>query len=202
MDLDGWELDEDLRHAERLLGRPQGMRPAEKVKPSGPTYRLDASHSAPTGRHQPAAAVRSAREPVAAQAKRRPSWAAWTTLCLGLMAFLCGAVLLGWSFVAERSDLWNIGLPLTLGGQVGLLFGLVLQLERLWQNSRHAADKLDAVDEQLHDLKRTTAMLGTTHSSAAVAFYSHMAEGANPQLLLADLKGQLDLLAIKLSREK
>ena len=39
-------------------------------------------------------------------------------------------------------------------------------------------------------------MLNVTHSSAAQAFYAHMADEASPQTLLADLKGQIDLLAI------
>jgi hypothetical protein len=35
-----------------------------------------------------------------------------------------------------------------------------------------------------------------------VAFYSHLADGASPQLLLTDLKSQLDLLAMKMAREE
>ncbi len=130
----------------------------------------------------------------------RGSLLAWTVLSLGLMAFACGAVLLAWSFVAHRPQLWNLGMPITVGGQVGLLLGLVLQLERIWQNSRYAARKLDEVDSQLHHLERATTMLNVTHSSAAQAFYAHMADDADPQMLLADLKGQLDLLARSMSR--
>jgi hypothetical protein len=39
-----------------------------------------------------------------------------------------------------------------------------------------------------------------THSSAAQAFYAHMADQASPYLLLADLKGQLDLVARSMAR--
>ena len=69
-----------------------------------------------------------------------------------------------------------------------------------WRDGRSAAAKLDEVDEELHDLKTTAAMLSETHSPSS-AFYAHYAGGANAQLLLADLKGQLDLLAIKIGQE-
>jgi hypothetical protein len=118
---------------------------------------------------------------------------------LGLIGFLCGGVLLAWSYVAGRDELWSLGMPIAVAGQAGLLLGLVLQLERIWQGNRLAAHKLEQVDEQLHDLKQTTALLGATHTSAAQAFYAHFSQGAHPQLLLADLKGQLDLLALKMS---
>jgi len=36
-------------------------------------------------------------------------------------------------------------------------------------------------------------------SPSASDFYAHYAGGANAQLLLTDLKGQLDLLAIKIA---
>jgi len=117
------------------------------------------------------------------------------------MSFVCGAILLGWSLGSGRQELWNLGLPISLGGQVALLAGLLLQLDRLWHHSRTACAKLDNVDERLHELKRTTALLGTTHTSAANAFYSHLAGGASPQLLLTDLKSQLDLLALRLGTE-
>jgi hypothetical protein len=89
-------------------------------------------------------------------------------------------------------------LPVALGGQIALLIGLLVKLDRLWHDNRRAAAKLDVVDEQLHELKTTTALLGTGQGSPT-AFYSHLAGGANPQLLLTDLKSQLDLLAMKIS---
>ena len=122
-------------------------------------------------------------------------------LSLGIMAIVCGGVLLGWSVFSQREDLWTIGLPVALAGQVALLLGLVLQLDRLWHDSRRATAKLDRFDEQLHDLKTATTMLGTSHASPGGAFYSHFAGGASPQLLLADLKSQLDLLAVRINDE-
>ena len=82
------------------------------------------------------------------------------------------------------------------------MVGLVLQLDRLWHDNHAAAAKLDNVDQQLHDLKATTTLLGTGQGPAASVFYSHFAGGAGPQLLLTDLKSQLDLLAMKIAQEE
>ena len=121
---------------------------------------------------------------------------------LGVSAFIAGGALLGSAYVLQRDDLWSLGMPITVAGQVCLLLGLVLQLERLRQGSRYAAEKLSEVDRRLSDLNQATRMLGVTHGSASQAFYAHMAEGASPHLLMADLKGQLDLLAVRMSQRR
>jgi len=90
-------------------------------------------------------------------------------------------------------------MPIALGGQLGLLLGLLLQLDRLGDDNRRTSDQLETVDQRLDDLKQTATLLSTTHSAPSQAFYSHMAGAANPQLLLADLKGQLDLLAVQVA---
>jgi len=109
---------------------------------------------------------------------------------------------LGWSLVAGRDELWNIGLPIAAGGQIALLVGLVLQLDRFWRDNHRTVSKLDEVDEKLRDLKTTATLLSTIHGPSSTAFYTHLAGGANPQLLLSDLKSQLDLLAMKIGKQK
>ena len=117
------------------------------------------------------------------------------------MALACGGVLIGWSVLGSRDDLWSLGMPLAVMGQAGLVIGLLLQLEGLWRTSKKTEETLTQLDGKLHDLAHTTTMLGTTRSTPAQSFYVHMAEGASPHLLLADLKGQLDLLAERLARK-
>ena len=71
-------------------------------------------------------------------------------------------------------------------------------LERVLIEIAHSPSEVSS--EQLDDLRQTTSLLGSNHGSAAQAFYAHLAQGANPQMLLADLKGQLDLLAIRMAQ--
>lgn len=200
---DSWEFDEQLRHVERVLAGRKKSVEGEKSARRRETIRIDSPHIGPAGRHQPIKRKLPARRVAAS----RPSEGvlpllSWTALSLGIMALVCGGILLGWSAVSGRQDLWSIGMPIVLGGQVGLLVGLVLQLDRLWNDTRSTVVKLDHVDDQLRDLKTTTTMLGSGQESGGRAFYSHMVEGAGPQLLLSDLKSQLDLLALKISQDQ
>jgi len=91
---------------------------------------------------------------------------------------------------------------LTLGGQAALIVGLVFQLDGLWRSNREASETLDDVGSQLDELRHATSMLSTTHSSPAQSFYLHLADGASPNLLLADRKGQLDLLASRMADKR
>jgi len=130
------------------------------------------------------------------------SFAAWSAICIGLMAFACGGVLLGWSVLGERSELWSLGVPITLVGQVALLVGLCLQLDRLWSENRDTSERLGQLDVQLDDLRQSTRLLGTPYHSASQNFYAHLSEGASPKMLLTDLKGQIDLLTLRMSQQE
>lgn len=123
-------------------------------------------------------------------------------MAMGLMTFVCGAVLLGWYFLDAQEHLWRIGLPLTLGGQVALIFGLIVQLESLWQKNRGTTATLDELDQRIDELRKTTTVINNSHNSTAKSFYLHMADDAGPEVLLADLKGQLDVLAVKMANKR
>jgi hypothetical protein len=185
---DDWALEADVRTVHRLV---------ENLKR---TCRLDLAASIPAP-HLPAAQAGPQQHMPNTAAQERTAdqppinLAAWLLLSLGLAAFACGAVLLGWSFAADREDLWPLGMPLALAGQAALIVGLVLQLDGLWRTSRKTEVTLSALDGELAKVRQATTLLTTSHSGPSQSFYLHMAEGASPQLLLADLKGQLDLLA-------
>ena len=200
---DGWELDEQLRHIDRVLHPKQTNDAQNDELVRREASRFDLPHAAAAPWHVPTA-PRSPRKPAKPTAERGSfvGTMAWIALSLGTASFVGGAILLGWSLFSGRQELWNAGLPMALGGQVALLIGLVLQLDRLWHDSRSAVVKLDSVDEQLHELKATTSMLGVTHGPAASEFYSHYAGGAGAKVLLTDLKSQIDLLAMKIAREE
>jgi hypothetical protein len=195
---DEWELEQKLRHIERLLRIDKPERSEQGASRERVT-RADASHADSPGWHHPQAAeARAARS----RARRTESWLpmlTWSVLAVGLMASAFGGVLLAWAAAGGRQELWGIGMPVGLAGQIVLVIGLILQLDRLWHDNRDTAEKLDHVGERLFDLNRRATSLGT--GSGSTAFYSHMAGGASPQLLLADLKSQLDLLSARLGHE-
>ena len=190
--LEDWEFDDELRAVDRLAMALRVDAPHDAGPPRPAMIDCDIAGSSETSQPR---RRKGARKPVAIVL-------AWAILSLGVVGFVFGGALLAWSFIALRGDLWAWGMPLALGGQALLLIGVVLQIDGLWQNHCATAEALDELDEQLDSLRHTTTLLGTTHSTAAQSFYAHMAGGANPQMLLADLKGQLDILAMKLAQEK
>jgi hypothetical protein len=188
VDLDEWSLDGDLGDLEPLISARRAM--------DKPVQRFDAAPLQPL----PAPAIfGSPAEPTPTKSRPDPSLLAWSFFAIGLMAFMCGVVLLIWSFAEGRSELWGLGMPITVGGQVALLLGLVLQLERIWQGNRQTVDRLEQVDAQLGDLKQQASLMNVNQSGPSHAFYSHLAGGAPPQMLLADLKSQLDMLAVRMA---
>jgi hypothetical protein len=206
--LESWTLANELQR----IRRRYDVSPNESAGASVPLPHLDYFALRGNGIYENPGSLRPNSPSVAAIAggplsttrpkRHRSSPLVWSALALGLMAFVCGAVLLGWSLAVGRNDLWNLGLPIALVGQFGLLLGLLWQFDGLSEGNRQAADKLDDVDERLDDLNKTAALISSAHSSPAQAFYVHMAGGASPHLLLADLKGQLDLLAVQMATER
>ncbi len=189
-----WQLDQNLRFLETQLGpwkRDRSGARAESEALIGASTR-----PTPPVRRSPALQRRRHMDRPA----RRSNVLAHGVLWLGLSALAVGGGLFGWSLVEKRPELWKLGAPVAAAGVVVFLVGLAWQLERIWRNSRFAVQKLRQLDEQLQQLERTTSMLGVTQGSAAQAFYTHMAESASPHMLLADLKGQIDLLAMDLAR--
>ena len=190
--IDEWESDAELRRVERLVAVLRQSH--ERVDPLQIANRGLQLGEQPTANNPQSTTSNPQSTP--------QSTAAWACLTLGLMAFVCGGVLVGWSFVADRGDLWSLGLPLTLGGQVGLVLGLLLQLDGISQSAQRTAQTLTDLDGRLGELREVTALVSATHSAPAHSFYAHLSEGAGPQILLADLKGQLDLLAQQMARQR
>jgi hypothetical protein len=150
---DGWEdwlLATELQRVRRRFDLP-ASRAAATIR-DWPQQDGDRAHNATP--------LRSATQEQAARHTSRPngrrsSPLVMGALSLGLMAFVCGGVLLGWSVFSGRNDLWNIGLPIALAGQFGLLLGLLLQLDFLGEGSRQSNDRLEEVDQRLDRIQQT-----------------------------------------------
>ncbi len=127
---DSWEMDERLRHIERVLHSPrlEGIR------------LLHGNHSLPETPHFTMLPRRRGRRPRKATTLALRLTAA-VVFSVGLVAFSCGLALIGWSTVGGRSDLWTIGMTVTLAGQSGLLLGALLHLWGLRRTPRNPSDE-------------------------------------------------------------
>lgn len=192
-----WQLDQNVRSLEARLGAHRHRDSGPHFTPPAsrqPVYRFDAAHTRvpePLGYRRRMRVDRPAR---------RSGLLAQAAIWLGLVTLGAGGGLFGWSAITDDFAYGRIGVFVAAGGAAVFLVGIVLLLERIWRNSRFAVQKLRQLDGQLRQLEQTTTMLGVSHGSPSQAFYSHMADGANPHLLLADLKGQIDMLAMNFAR--
>jgi hypothetical protein len=193
-----WALEAELRGVQRLLS-------SLKSRPGGgsQSVALHASHRKPGKWHTTEVEATPAEDvrPHIIATQPRGNMAAWLILSLGLAVFACGGVLLGWSILGQRDDLWPVGMPLALIGQAALIVGLILQLDGLSHSTRKTTEALSELDGELKNVRQATTLLSSSHAGGAQSFYLHLAEGASPQLLLADLKGQMDLLAQQMARQ-
>lgn len=140
--VDLWELEQDLGHIERTLylGGHSDRRAKRIYRREAVRY--DVAHAAVPAWHVPLKAEIQRRKRKRPEASRRGGVMAavmWLAFAAGTTALFCGGALLVWSVVSNRLDLWNMGLPTTLGGQIGLLLAIGFRLERLWRENRAAA---------------------------------------------------------------
>jgi hypothetical protein len=191
--LDDWQTRQRTRQLGRELRRAN-------IAPSQPFEQLPAN---PRRFEPPTALFDSASDFVTSTSVRTPRRSqggqviAWLIVMAGALA-LCGGIgAIAWCVNTGRGEFWNLSLGLTLAGQGVLIFGLILVVARLWRNSRFATGKLQDVHTRLGQLQRTAEALATNRGGAP-AFYADLARGAPPQILLSNLKGQIDQLATRL----
>jgi hypothetical protein len=199
---DDWSVRQRARELDRALRRPMhfgatsaSMTPPGKRRFDPPQSLLDQYEHVPT----PAVTTMqpSATPPVRQSRTTAGQIVAWLIVTAGTITLLAGVGLIGWSLSAPQMQHWNLALSLALGGQGTLILGLVMVVSRLWRNSRYAANKLQEVHARLGQLQSTADTISAMRAGAP-AFYADLARGASPQMLLSNLKGQLDQLATRL----
>jgi hypothetical protein len=203
---DDWQLRQRTRELGRKLRHEVGRRRTLPSSLPGVELRFDRPRDLFDDLEQlTASPIIMPSGGVAARRSERPRRAEGGQFVAWLFA-LCGAAVLGggigtiaWSLAENRPDLWNLAVGLTLSGQGLLIFGLVMIVTRLWRNSRYAATKLEEVHVDVGQLQRAADALTAIRSGGAPAFYAELVRGASPQMLLANLKGQLDQLATRLA---
>jgi hypothetical protein len=202
--LDDWSARQHARRLDRKL------RPASSAAGSSPFDRTHAKlrFDPPQNlfdhvQHAPPPAIATENLPGAARRNRShrnkgSQLVSWFFVLTGVAITGAGLGLIYRSFAYSQPQFWNLGLSLSIGGQATLVFGLAMVVMHLWANSRHAIGKLQDVHTRLAELQHTADALTAMRSGGAPTFYADLARGASPQMLLTNLKGQLDQLASRL----
>lgn len=200
--LDDWQAQRQVRDLGRTLRRAGAGSPAAAVGNPTSRQRFDPPqnllegvtlHGTPTGT---AAGPVPSITPSYMRRSEGGQAVSWLVVVAGALLLTAGLGTIGWSLAAERTEFWNLAIGLTLGGQGTLILGLVLVVSRLWRSSRYATRRLQDVHARLGQLQRTADVL-TSMRGSAPAFYADLVRGASPQMLLSNLKGQLDQLATR-----
>jgi hypothetical protein len=193
---DDWQLRRRTRNLSRKL----------RHDPAASRQRIDSAQNMfATLAEQTAAPIVDpgsyARQSQAVAAPRPESgqFAAWCVTFLGFVGLAAGLGFVVWTIAHGGSEYWNHALAVTLAGQGLLIFGLVLVVTRLWRSSRYATGKLQQVHLELGQLQRTADAISAMRTGGSPAFYGELVRGASPQMLLTNLKGQLDQLAARLN---
>ena len=87
----------------------------------------------------------------------------------------------------------------TIAAEGLLIVGLTWMAIRLWQNSRRLNHELRGVDKQLVEIHEMAGSLSAGQLSASQNYYHHFSQVANPHMLVANLRGQIDQLAERIS---
>jgi hypothetical protein len=117
----------------------------------------------------------------------------------GVAGFMGGAGLLVWAAAFQLAGPWQWGMTATIAAEGALILGLTWMAGRLWRNSRRLNRQLEGVEGQLHDVERLTGSLASSRMSCSQHYYDHFNQGASSQMLLANLRGQVDQLAERMA---
>ncbi|TWT97003.1 hypothetical protein Pla108_27800 [Botrimarina colliarenosi] len=203
------DADDDGDEARRSIYRT--LRSAHATISAGEaarTFRVDVAHTplaealAPPHHHaapvkRPASVVRSTPT-ISAAYSTRGQLTAWLITSLGAGCLGLGMGLGAWSLVGGRSELWNPAVAAALGGQGLLIIGLLQLLSSLWNAARQAAGKLSQMHDELRRMRRTAEESASRNHPSAASFYADIARDASPEMLVGNLRGQLDHLASRL----
>jgi len=192
---DPFEFDARLGRARHVL------RLANPAQP----FDLHTAHLEPLPASLRGAGTRPRESKPVGRIKRRGtivSQIAWSAIVLGIAAFVCGSILVGWSLFGDRPELWDLGLPIVLGGQAALVVGLLLQLGRSEEDDDESSRaEIDDLYNKLDEMQTSQRLAGTPPTSAR-SYYADMGSLTSPVANLAEIKGQLDQLSMRLDEQR
>jgi hypothetical protein len=190
--------DEETKLKLRRLGQKLHAPYTQPISLEGPHFwerlQVDAPETSPQLRSITKHATRQA-----AAERTAGNWFLSFLLATGVFSFLGGAASLVWSAAFSRTYVWQWGLTVTLAAEGLLIVGLTWMAARLWRNSRRLNRQLSEVDEQLDEIHELAGSLSASRLSASQHYYQHFSQVANPHMLVANLRGQIDQLAERMA---
>ncbi|MBI82701.1 MAG: hypothetical protein CMJ81_05870 [Planctomycetaceae bacterium] len=201
-----WEVNDDVNTLERIYRDLSGIGSCGSLSQDqdGPVH--DSLAANPV--RYPAVESNMSSPPLVVAPRAVPTadksvhFFSWSALTLGLMAVVCGGSLMAWAYFGARSELWTVGVVAACVGQIGLLIGLILHLDRLWHSNRENSQTLGSLHYRLADLRHTTSMLHSSHQTEATIPEIHIDAALNTEAKLASLKGQLDQLTSQMQQQQ
>jgi hypothetical protein len=190
--------DEEAKLKLHRLGQKLHTPYARPISLEGPHFWERLSVEAPSS-FSPFPAI-TRREAHALRSDRNASnWYLNFLLTIGVFGFFGGAASLVWSAAFNRTYAWQWGLTITIAAEGLLIVGLTWMAARLWRNSRRLNRQLSEVDDQLDEIHELAGTLSAGRQSASQHYYQHFSQVANPHMLVANLRGQIDQLAERMA---
>lgn len=190
--------DEEAKFKLRRLGQKLHAPYAQPISLEGPHFWERFSVGVPEASPQ---LYDIAKHSISAPTNEQPlsNWLLSFLLTIGIVGFLSGATCLIWSAAFNHTYAWQWGITMTLAAEGLLILGLTAMAVRLWRNSRRLNRQLSAVDEQLGEIHELTGALSASCLSTSQHYYQHFSQAANPHMLVANLRGQIDQLADRMA---
>jgi hypothetical protein len=190
--------DEEAKLKLRRLGQQLRAPYAQPISLEGPHFweriNVDVPEASPQLRSITKHAARAG-----AEERTGNNWFVSLLLATGVISFLGGAASLIWSAALNRTYVWQWGLTITLAAEGLLIVGLTWMAARLWRNSRRLNRQLSDVDDQLEEIHELAGSLSAGRLSGSQHYYQHFSQVANPHMLVANLRGQIDQLAERMA---
>ncbi len=186
-----------LREIDRKLSSPRDLQAHVVAQPLRNTSK---EFSAPAFTPQAMPVAPSlARRASGRQERASSSWFLSMMLSFGVTAFCAGLGVLVWSVAFQLPKLWQAGMTLTIGAEGLLILSLTWMAARLWRNGRSVNRQLEGVDQQLTRVEQLTGTLAGNQAASSQHYYHHFSQSASPHLLVANLQGQVNQLAARMS---
>ena len=125
-------------------------------------------------------------------------WSPGSSSSVGAIALTGGVGLIAWSLSTAQMLYWNLALGLALGGQGTLIFGLCWSFRDFGETAATRPANCKTSTRGSASCNRRPKRSPHMRTGGAPAFYADLVRGASPQVLLANLKGQVDQLATRL----